>query len=144
MTARQQPQPHTAGTTNAWYPKDDLVAIVGDTQTAERTSSALTQVGVAPADIRLWTLPEVEAGFQADQAHRASLERLGADLSPTEIQAAEAYFAALKQGQKVIAVHATQPDQVERAARVLKSRGAQTIRYYGPWSGAGLDSIQSD
>lgn len=141
MSSDQQTPPASAP--GAWYPKDDVVAIAGDAAAAERTLAALKDAGFAAADIHIWTLPEVEAGFQAYQAHRASLERLGADLSANEIGAAEAYYAALKQGQRVIAVHAAQPDQVERAAQVLRANGAGTLRYYGAWTGAGLDTIVS-
>ena len=57
--------------------------------------------------------------------------RIAALLPTDESLLVRRYVAEAEQGHLIVVTHADQPEEVERARRVLAARGAREVRHYG-------------
>lgn len=115
------------------YPKDTMLAIADDRESAERAAQALRDAGFAEGAIRLMHGREAWEEIQRKKDERNIFERLWDNVQ--ELDADEGrnspqdYLTALEEGRSNILVHATDDESRHRAFQALKSAGAHNITY---------------
>ena len=122
-----------AGLLGAWYPKDYVVGVIDDLDGAERAAEELRRVGFPAADVRLFPSEEVIGALGVIQAQRNVFQRMGAALQRemTEEGAAnKEYNADARAGRHILTVLAVEPEEIERARKVLVAHGARRIMHY--------------
>ena len=127
--------PPPPGTTvfGTFYPMHDLLAVIDDRATAERAVQALQEAGVPDGDIDLLDGPWFAEAMHSIERHGGVGARLAALLQTDERRLVERYVADAEQGHCIVVVHAPQPEDVERARRVLAAHDAYGMRHYGRW-----------
>jgi hypothetical protein len=131
---RQPPDPAQRGSVphkmGEFYPLDDIIAVVEDPATGERTRRALGEAGIPDGDIDVidgaWF---IERGRELKEA-RGFAERLGSLLASEERSYVAEYEDEARQGHSLIAVHAADAETAERVRRVLAAHGARRMRHY--------------
>jgi hypothetical protein len=125
--------PPPPGTTlaGAFYPMNDVLGVIHDRATAERAVQALREAGVPAGDVDLLDGPWFAEAMGSIERHGGVGARLAALLQTDERRLVERYVAEAEQGHCIVAVHAPQPQGVERARRVLAAHGAREMRHYG-------------
>jgi hypothetical protein len=117
------------------YPTDHLMAIIRDTQSAERVAEALHGAGFA--DVVLFhgqqALQAIEANERRESPLRRSWERVSVELSD-ETDDRRRYLGALRQGHSVVMVYARQLSQVDQATGILVAHRAHVIQFFGRWT----------
>ena len=137
---RADPSEHLgvfAGLLAAWYPKDYVVSVVDDLDEAEQAAEALRQAGFPAADVRLFRSEEIVGALRAIAANRNVFQRIGAAIQRelTEEGAANKdYDADALAGRHILTVLAAEPDEIERARKVLVEHGARRIMHYKRWT----------
>src|SRR5262249_21979823 len=127
----QDPAHVTPPTSFGWiYPEGDIVAVVHDRTSGERTLLALYEAGVPRDDMDLVDPQWFLAAEHAAEQHRGFLQRLGAWLAGEEAQLIEGYKAEARRGHPILVVHAGDRARVELVRRVLSEHGARRIEYY--------------
>ena len=119
------------------YPRDDVVAVIDDRESAERAVRALSNAGLPRDDVDLLDGPSVVETSRAFQQHRGRLQRLEAWLSSAfsdDAAYARSYVLEAERGHYLVIAHAPRPDVVERVRQVLRAYGAHGMRHYESWT----------
>jgi hypothetical protein len=113
-----------------FYPLDDIIAVLQDQATGERTVQALVAAGIPAGDIDLIDGPWfIEHGREL-QGERGFGQRLAGLLASEERGYVKEYEDEARQGRTLIAVHAADVTTAERIRGVLVDNGASRMRYY--------------
>jgi hypothetical protein len=115
------------------YPRDDVVAMIDDRESAERAVRALRDAGLPEDDVDLLDGPSVVEANRSFRQRRGRLQRLEAWLSSLfsdEAAYATAYVLEGERGHYLVIAHAAQPEVVERISQVLRAHGARDMRHY--------------
>lgn len=116
------------------YPEGDVVAVLDDCATADRTVRDLEAAGVPPDDIFLiegQRAVQIEADFRQ---HQHTLGRIGRAISNLLSDAARfdrQYLEEARQGHHLLVVQAPTDQVVARIRPILRSHGAHLARRYG-------------
>jgi hypothetical protein len=128
MTQHTGPLATLMGT---YYPMGYVVAVIDDAAEAERASEALRRTGWAGGDVRVLAGDEVLADHRAFLEDRSPLQRVESLLASDEVDAQEEYLGEADQGRNLVTVRAETPEQVERAAGILRAHHGRLMRHYG-------------
>jgi hypothetical protein len=112
------------------YPRDDVVAVIDDRESAERAVRALNDAGLPESDVDLLDGPSVA---EANRRLGGRLQRLEAWLSTAlsdDAAYARAYVLETERGHYLVVAHAPRADVVERVRQVLRAHGAHSMRHY--------------
>jgi hypothetical protein len=114
------------------YPTHDIVAVLADKAAAEQALEALQGAGIPEGDLDLMD-PQWFLDAQKHQREgRNVVERIEALVAAQEGSYMAEYEEEAKEGRWLIAVHAEEPETVERARDVLKAHGGRRLRHYKP------------
>jgi len=118
------------------YPTGWLLAVVDD---ADRAAASLTAVKQVAPDAQAVVLEGPDAAARFDGLGRRSgrmawwrrmMQQLAMDQMPDFLW----YEEALRQGRRVVAVHAPEPALRRKAVDALQDVGAHFINYFGRWT----------
>ena len=136
MTDERNPLATALGT---YYPRHYVVAVFHDPAAAMNARTALQGEGFADAAAEICPGPEFIKNWNDFVAHRGRLARV-ADLFPAEERdAVEEYLAEAENGASFVTVHATTPDDRNRARDVLRNFGGHRTLYYADRTITDLD-----
>ena len=136
MTDERNPLATALGT---YYPRHYVVAVFHDPAAAMNAPTALQGEGFADTAAEICAGTEFVKNWNDFVAHRGRLARV-ADLFPAEERdAVEEYLAEAENGASFVTVHATTPDDRNRARDVLRNFGGHRMRYYGDRTITDLD-----
>jgi len=124
-------KPHTS--LGSPYPRDDIVAVIDDRESAEKAVRALSDAGLPESDMDLLDGPSVVEASRSFQQYRSRLQRLEAWLSSVfsdDAAYARTYVLEAEHGHYLVIAHADQPEVVDRVSRVLRAHGAHGMRHY--------------
>ena len=116
-----------------WYPKDYVVAAIGD-EDGTAAVEALLAAGFGRNAVHLHDSERVAGLGAAIYQQRSPLQRAGAAISRAvtdEGLMSQEYIEDAQSGASLIAVRTSEPGLVEEARRVLSAHGAWRIRFYG-------------
>ncbi|SRR6266542_4466643 len=117
------------------YPTDKLIAIIDAMPDAEQARQELLEAGFAPDAIGV----QHGTGAAEHTVHYTDfdpfphLARL-LHVHSIEHEQAVVYEQALRQGQRVIAVHAPKAEARERALGIMEAYNAHDVNFYGQWT----------
>jgi hypothetical protein len=114
-----------------YYPLNDLLAVIHERATAERAVQALKDAGVSDGDVDLLDGAWFAEAVRSSGRRHGVASRLAALLPTDESLLVQTYVEEAEQGHHIVVVHADQPEEVERARRVLAAHGAHEMRHYG-------------
>ena len=114
-----------------FYPRDDMLAVIDDRTAAEGAVQALKEAGVSEEDVDLVDGTWFGEAIRGMRERRGVLARLATLLPTDESMLVRRYVEEADRGHSIIVVHAEQPEEVTRAAQVLRGHGAYGIRHYG-------------
>jgi hypothetical protein len=115
------------------YPRDDVVAVVDDRESAQRAVRALIEAGLPEDDVDLLDGPTVAEASRSFEEHRGRLQRFEVWLSSAfsdDAAYARAYVLEAERGHHLVIAHAQRPEVVERVRQVLRAHGAHSMRHY--------------
>jgi hypothetical protein len=115
------------------YPRDDVIAVIDDRESAEQAVRALGDAGLPESDVDLVDGPSVVEASRSFEQHRGRLQRFEAWLSSAfsdDAAYARAYVLEAERGHYLVIAHAAQPEVVECVSRVLRAYGAHDMRHY--------------
>src|SRR5258708_7461712 len=115
------------------YPRDDIVAVIDDKESAERAVRALSDAGIPEDDVDLLDGPSVVEADRSLRQRRGRFQRLEAWLSSAfsdDAGYARGYVLEAERGHYLVIAHAAQPEVVERVSQVLRAHGAHGMRHY--------------
>jgi hypothetical protein len=115
------------------YPRDDVIAVIDDRESAEHAVRALSDAGLPESDVDLLDGPSVVEANRSLQQRRGRLQRLEVWLSSgfsDDAAYARAYALEAERGHYLLIAHAAQPEVVERVSQVLRAHGAHGMRHY--------------
>ena len=115
------------------YPRDDVVAVIDDKETAEHAVRALRDAGLPEEDVDILDGPsavEVSRSFLRGRGRLQKFEAWLSTLFSDEASYAETYMLEAERGHYLVFAHAAQPEVVERVSQVLRAYGAHEMRYY--------------
>ena len=117
------------------YPTDKLIAIIDTMPDAEQARQELLEAGFAPDAIGVQhgTHAVEHTIHYTDFDPFPHLARLLHVHSIAHEQAV-GYEQALRQGQRVIAVHAPRAEARQRALRIMEAHNAHYVNFYGTWT----------
>jgi hypothetical protein len=115
------------------YPRDDVVAVIDDRESAERAVRALREAGLPDDDVDLLDGPTMVEADRSFRRHRGRLKTLEAWLSTLfsdEASYARTYVLEAERGHYLVIAHAPQRAVVELVSQVLRAHGAHGMRHY--------------
>jgi hypothetical protein len=115
------------------YPRDDVIAVIDDQESAEQAVRALADAGLPESDVDLLDGPSVVEANHSFQQHRGRLRQLAVWLSSAlsdDAAYARGYVLEAERGHYLVIAHAAQPEVVERVSQVLRAHGAHSMRHY--------------
>ncbi|HEX9442037.1 MAG TPA: hypothetical protein VF909_20275, partial [Roseiflexaceae bacterium] len=117
------------------YPTDKLIAIIDAMPDAEQARQELLEAGFAPDAIGVQhgTRAAEQTVHSTDFDPFPHLARL-LHVHSIEHEQAVVYEQALRQGQRVIAVHAPKAEARERALGIMEAYNAHYVNFYGQWT----------
>jgi hypothetical protein len=111
-------------------PQGYLVAILADTDEAQRAEAALVDTGIAPGDIKLYTGKEILENHERYMGRRGIVSKaVGAIADDSEGR--EAYLDYAREDRCAMWVRIPDEGNVPRALRVLADHNYLHARYYG-------------
>lgn len=111
-------------------PEGYLVVIIADIDEGRRAETALTQVGVAPKDIKLYTGKQILEN-QAEYIRRRSVMTKLVAAVAEDVEGRELYLAYARQDRCAMWVRLPDEGGVAKALRVLADFDCLHARYYG-------------
>jgi hypothetical protein len=122
------PETLTETQLGSFYPRDHVIAVMPDRVAVMDGTRELKAAGFK--DIEVWSPTEVIHEQAVAESERNVFQKLGALVSDEENWAREyAEFAA--QGQVLVAVLASEPEEAQRAGDILGAFGGHSMRHYG-------------
>jgi hypothetical protein len=115
------------------YPRDDVVAVIDDKESAELAVRALSDAGLPDDDVDLLDGPTVVEADQSLRQRGGRLRKFEAWLSAAfsdDGDYARTYLQEAQRGHYLVVVHAAEPEVVQRVSQVLHAHRAHTIRHY--------------
>jgi hypothetical protein len=115
------------------YPRDDVIAVIDDRESAEQAVRALRDAGLSQDDVVLRDGPSVVEASRSFQQHRGRLRAFEAWLSSAfsdDAAYARTYLLEAERGHYLVIAHAAKPEVVERVRQVLDAYGAHGMRHY--------------
>jgi hypothetical protein len=115
------------------YPRDDVVAVIDDWDSAQQAVRALSAAGMPEGDVELLDGPSVVEASRSFEQHRGRFQRLEAWLSEAlsdDAAYARGYVLEAERGHHLVIAHAPQPEVVERVRQVLRAHGAHSMRHF--------------
>src|ERR1700737_4613778 len=97
------------------YPRDDVVAVIDDRESAEQAVRALSDAGLPESDVDLLDGPSVVEASRSFQQLRGRLQRFEAWLSAAfsdDAAYARAYVLEAERGHYLVIAHAARPEVV--------------------------------
>ena len=125
--------PTPPGTTSfgTLYLLNDILAVVDDHAEAERTVQALKDAGVPDGDVDALDGAWFAEAVRGIERRGGLAARLAKILPTDERLMLRRYMAEAEHGHSVVVVHAENPQDVERARRILAAHGGHEMRHYG-------------
>jgi hypothetical protein len=117
------------------YPLGHLLGVLPDARAAEQTAQSLYAAGFTDVEILEGRLALEDLESEARAAHPLGYawERLSRYLSD-EDDDRQAVQDSLGQGHAIVMVYASGGAQEEQAEGILRTHGAQALRYFGRWT----------
>jgi hypothetical protein len=119
-----------------WYPDNDVLAVIGDCQEAERAVQAIRDLGFGEDDVHLASGDDWVQTFSATGKPAGNLarlvrffQRISSDVVYSNMRL---YEQAVRQGQAVIMVHLTGRERLDEVSQILVKHGAQNVNFFGP------------
>lgn len=113
-----------------FYPKNCVVAVMPDAQSAHDAVDALRNRGFSDDELHIWDAPELLGEEPTFTDDRSLLEKVGAAFSDEETWMKE-YREYVSQGQPLLTIYAEDDNRVEAIQPVLEQYGGGKMRYYG-------------
>ena len=111
-------------------PEGFLVAIVEDSEQAERAKAALIGAGFADCDLRIYTDRQMLDDWERFKAERGVAQRVVGALTDDQ-ETIELYFGYARDGRSALWVHVPDKSDANRAVRCLADHNVLYLRYYG-------------
>ena len=115
----------------ALYPKDFVVAIVADAETAEHASSALEESGWAAADIYRLSGPALLDYHEHRSQAQNLVERLAVFLASDEKLVLAQYLDEARRGRHFLFVYAPELVRAQHVAQVVEPFQPLAMYHYG-------------
>jgi hypothetical protein len=114
-----------------YYPKNYVVAVLPDAESANQSIAALRKAGWGDGEIEHYTGDFVLAHHAAQEEQRGLLETIGSAFASDERVAYDQYLDEAKRGRHFITVFAPTLDHAHKVRDVLATSGAFGMRHYG-------------
>jgi hypothetical protein len=111
-------------------PEGFLVAILEDTEQAERAKATLSRAGLADGDLRIYTGQQILDDWERFTAERGIAKRVVGALTDDQ-ETLELYHGYARDGRAALWVHTPEQSDADRAVRHLADHNVLHIRHYG-------------
>jgi hypothetical protein len=111
-------------------PEGFLVAILEDTEQAERAKATLIGAGFADADLRIYTGQQILDDWERFKAERGVAGRVVGALTDDQ-ETIELYHGYAREGRSALWIHVPDDADADRAVRRLADHNVLHIRHYG-------------
>jgi hypothetical protein len=111
-------------------PQGFLVAILEDTERAERARAALVEAGFAETDLRVYSSQQMLGSWERFQAERSLAQRVVGAVTD-DPETIKVYFSYARDGRSALWVHVPDDADADRAVRRLADHQILHIRHYG-------------
>jgi hypothetical protein len=111
-------------------PEGFLVAILEDTEQAERAKATLSAAGFADGDLRIYTGQQILDDWERFKTERGVTGRVVGTITDDQ-ETIKLYHRYAREGRSALWVHVPDEAEAERAVRCLADHNVLHIRHYG-------------